>query len=378
MPRADLVLFVTSADRPFTETERAVHGAHSHLGQEGRGRAQQGRSARRRRRSTNRSHSCATGVERLLGFRPDVFPVSARLARGAGRATRTRRGTRAASSRCRHYVSRDARRARPAGAEAVRRRWASRERIARTYVMAAEEKLALLAADLAAGRLDRARSSAPIATTCSAISRYRLSKVDNILHEMSARGRRLPRHARCASAASSTCFARSCSSEEFERIVVADAPERIDRVTQDLIDWMVDQDLRLWRTVTEQVERRRGAGHRRSGRAAGRLVRVRPARAARRAWARPRAACCSATIISARRPTRVLGARRGDAGDAARSRRGRPGRGQHGHRRQCRGRRDRPVRGERPGRRRPVAAAAQASTGQGAVPGAHRGAARRG
>jgi hypothetical protein len=46
--------------------------------------------------------------------------------------------------------------------------------------------------------------------------------------------------------------------DEFARIVVADAPERLDRLTQELIDWMVDQDLRLWRAVTEQVERRRG------------------------------------------------------------------------------------------------------------------------
>src|SRR5713101_8188436 len=41
---------------------------------------------------------------------------------------------------------------------------------------------------------------------------------------------------------------------------MADAPDRIDRVTQDLIDWMVDQDLRIWRSVTEQVESRRRVG----------------------------------------------------------------------------------------------------------------------
>ena len=57
-------------------------------------------------------------------------------------------------------------------------------------------------------------------------------------------------------------------------------PSGIDRVAQELIDWMVDQDLRLWRTVTEQVERRRGASSAgRAHRAAGRLVRVRPTRA---------------------------------------------------------------------------------------------------
>src|SRR5207253_129523 len=47
--------------------------------------------------------------------------------------------------------------------------------------------------------------------------------------------------------------------EEFERVVVADTADRIDRAAQDLIDWMVDQDLRLWRAVTDQLERRRRA-----------------------------------------------------------------------------------------------------------------------
>ena len=32
MPRADLVLFVTSADHPMTESERPIPGAHPRLG----------------------------------------------------------------------------------------------------------------------------------------------------------------------------------------------------------------------------------------------------------------------------------------------------------------------------------------------------------
>ena len=41
IPRADLVLFVTSADRPFSESERAFPRAYSRVGQEGRRGAQQ-------------------------------------------------------------------------------------------------------------------------------------------------------------------------------------------------------------------------------------------------------------------------------------------------------------------------------------------------
>ena len=42
VPRADLILFVTSADRPFTESERQFIGAHPGVGQEGGSGGEQG------------------------------------------------------------------------------------------------------------------------------------------------------------------------------------------------------------------------------------------------------------------------------------------------------------------------------------------------
>ena len=118
VPRSDLVLFVTSADRPFTETERAfleqvrgwgkkvviVINKIDILEDERRGRRRSARSSPRAR-------------TRLLGFDPGIFPVSAKLAlrakqgdpppgrRAASRrssATSARRSTRprASSSSC--------------------------------------------------------------------------------------------------------------------------------------------------------------------------------------------------------------------------------------------------------------------------------------
>src|SRR5262249_20507713 len=46
---------------------------------------------------------------------------------------------------------------------------------------------------------------------------------------------------------------------EFEREVIADTPARIDRASQDLIDWMAEQDVRLWETVREQLEHRQAS-----------------------------------------------------------------------------------------------------------------------
>jgi small GTP-binding protein len=260
VPRADLVLFVTSADRPFTETERAfmerirawgkkvvvVLNKVDLLGPE---------------QVSEQMEFVRQGVERLLGFRPEVFPVSARLALTAKDSTDP--AARAAAwSESRFQILEDfvsatldergrllLKLSTPLGIA---------ERIARSYEMAAEEKLALLAGDLAlvesidvqlgVYRADMQRDFA-----------YRLGEVDNILHEMSARGAEYLdttlRFGRIVD-----LFRQRVLKQEFERIVVADAPDRIDRLTQDLIDWMVDQDLRVWRTVTEQVESRRRMG----------------------------------------------------------------------------------------------------------------------
>ena len=81
VPRSDLVLFVTSADRPFTETERAF--------------LEQVRGWGKKvvivinkidilESASDRSRRCAAFVAEnaraLLGFSPEIFPVSARLA----------------------------------------------------------------------------------------------------------------------------------------------------------------------------------------------------------------------------------------------------------------------------------------------------------
>jgi hypothetical protein len=43
----------------------------------------------------------------------------------------------------------------------------------------------------------------------------------------------------------------------FEREVVSDTEARIDATVEELIDWMVERDLRIWQDVTEYVDRQR-------------------------------------------------------------------------------------------------------------------------
>jgi hypothetical protein len=46
---------------------------------------------------------------------------------------------------------------------------------------------------------------------------------------------------------------------EFERMVVGDVPQRIERKVDELIDWLVDSDLRQWQAVTDHLAERRRA-----------------------------------------------------------------------------------------------------------------------
>src|SRR5579859_6870294 len=256
VPRADLVLFVTSADRPFTETERVfmerirawgkkvvvVLNKVDLLAPD---------------QVTEQIEFVRVGVERLLGFRPEVFPVSARLALLAKDGPDPAAWTASRFQALEDFVAATLdeqgrlvlKLSTPLGIA---------ERIARAHAMAADERLALLAGDLAliesierqlsAYRDDMRRDFA-----------FRLGEVDNIVHEMSARGvEYLDNTLRFGRIID--LFRQKILQQEFERVVVADGPERIDRLTQDVIDWMVDQDLRVWRTVTEQVETRRRVG----------------------------------------------------------------------------------------------------------------------
>jgi len=50
---------------------------------------------------------------------------------------------------------------------------------------------------------------------------------------------------------------RSRVQEAFERQVVADAPQQIERKVGELIDWMIDTDLRHWQGVTAHLAKRR-------------------------------------------------------------------------------------------------------------------------
>jgi small GTP-binding protein len=85
---------------------------------------------------------------------------------------------------------------------------------------------------------------------------FRMGDIENILFEMEKRGQvffddtfRIGRVFDLVS--------KARIQQEFERQVVADAPQRIEGKVTDLIDWMVEFDLRQWQAVTEHLAGRR-------------------------------------------------------------------------------------------------------------------------
>ena len=84
----------------------------------------------------------------------------------------------------------------------------------------------------------------------------RMADVENVLLEMERRGNHFfddtMRIGRVMD-----LLNRSRVQEAFERQVVADAPQQIERKVGELIDWMIDADLRHWQGITAHLAKRR-------------------------------------------------------------------------------------------------------------------------
>lgn len=256
VPRADLVLFITSADRPFTETERGFMTAIREWG-------------KKIAVVINKADILETPADRaaveqfvrssattLLGVEPAIFPVSSRAAlraKLAGDTALTSPET-AGFAALEQYLSttlnaRERVRLKLLNPLGVARRLAER------YLAMADADLQVLAEDVQAttdidGQLGVYRSD------MSREFRHRLSSVDNILHAFEQRGVAFfddtLRVGRVFDLLNKTRL-----KAEFERDVITDMPRQIEREVHDVIDWLVASDLRQWQAVMERIRARR-------------------------------------------------------------------------------------------------------------------------
>jgi small GTP-binding protein len=255
VPRSDMVLFVTSADRPFTESERAFLQGIRDWG-------------KKIVVVINKIDIMETpeDAERVLGFVtenakillgvvPEIFPVAARLAL---RGKMNGDGALLAQSRFEalenfivHTLDEK---------ERVRLKLLNplgvAEHLAKRYLDVTEGRLKLLQEDFAAIE-DIERQMALFKEDMQREFRFRLTDVDVVLHDFENRGiaffDETMRIARVFD-----MLNKSKMKADFERTVVADLPLLTERRVAEIIDWLVSSELRQWQAVTEHLARRRG------------------------------------------------------------------------------------------------------------------------
>jgi small GTP-binding protein len=253
VPQADLVLFVTSSDRPFTESERSFL---EHIKNWGKKIVVVINKIDLLEREADREQVIrfvTDNARDLLGAKPEVFPVSARqaLRRKLEGATAIVPGD--TFDALEHYIANTLDQK-----ERLRLKLLNPigigSRVIETSRATIKGRREVLAADLQTiedieGQLNVYRSD------LAREFEFRLAEVDNILQQFENRGMtffdetlrvgRIP-----------DLLNKARIQREFERDVVADVPQQIERQVQDLIDWMVASELRQWQAVTDHVNRR--------------------------------------------------------------------------------------------------------------------------
>lgn len=266
VPRSDLVLFVTSADRPFSESERAF--------------LQQIRDwGKKIVIVVNKIELLTTAEEQqevlefvrqnareLLGVAPALFAVSARLALEAKKSGENNKRTEESRPSSRPTLWQRSRFGPleqyildflDAG-ERVRLQLSNPIGIASALIANYQDVIgqrqALLKGDFQA--LDAIdQQLAAYQTDMRRDFRYQSDRVDNVLYEMAERGDRFfDENLRI------TRIVELVNSErlrgEFERRVLADSSRAVERHVDELIDWLIERDYRQWQAVMEFIERR--------------------------------------------------------------------------------------------------------------------------
>ena len=253
VPRSDLVLFVTSADRPFTETERVFLEQVRGWGKKVVIVINKIDIFESARDVEDVRSFVAENARALLGFSPEIFPVSARLALRAKLGEPQLWGA-GGFEALENYIATtlDApgrvhlKLLNPLGVGAS---------IVERHAGFVKDRLALLKDDFE--MLDDVEQQLEVyQQDLTRDFEFRMSDIDRILLEMERRGHEYfddtMRIGRVMD-----LLNRSRVQQGFEHQVVADAPQQIERKVGELVDWLVDADLRQWQNVTHHLADRR-------------------------------------------------------------------------------------------------------------------------
>lgn len=252
VPRADMVLFITSVDRPFTESERSFLELIRNWGKKVVVVINKVDILENEEELVQVEEFVRTNARQLFGMDPEIFPVSARLA------------LRAKLGEPQYWI--------PSRFEALE------SYIKDTLDDSSRLKLKLLN-PLGVGlhlverferitteRLDMLQEDVTRLQNVDAqldlyqqdMSRdfdFRMADLENILLEMEQRGQeyfddtiRLQHIF--------DLIHKDRIQQEFERYVVADVPQKLEKKVAELIDWMVEANFRQWQGVHDNLAER--------------------------------------------------------------------------------------------------------------------------
>jgi small GTP-binding protein len=254
IPRSDLVLFVTSADRPFTESERLFLQRIRDWGKKVTFIVNKIDILESEGETAQVVDFVTENAQATLNVTSKVFPVSARLAARAKATDDRAMWERSHFAPLELYIMDTL-----DEAERLRLKLSSPlgvgTRLAEQYLGQVGERLTAMQADFQAiedleGQLDLYRQD------MYRDFRFRLSDAENLLIDLDTRGMdffdEMLRLARVFD-----LLDQERVKTAFLRQVVADTPQKVEERVSMLIDWLVDSEARQWKAVSDHLGDRR-------------------------------------------------------------------------------------------------------------------------
>ncbi len=260
VPRSDLVLFITSADRPLTESERGYLELIRDWGKKillvvNKADLLENEESVEKVRSF-----VANGIRSMLGLTPKIFFVSSLLARKAKAANSPME--RDALLKASNFTALEEHITDLLDEEGrVRLKLESPlgvvEELSRRYGKSVEERVSLLEDDFKTAENVESQMEL-FQEDMKRDFEARMAEVENIIHSLNERGDAwFEDNIRIGNVAE--LVRRERIQERFQREVIGDTESLIDERVNEMVDWMVDRNLKQWRDIVEYVNRRRQA-----------------------------------------------------------------------------------------------------------------------
>lgn len=278
VPRSDLVLFVTSCDRAFTESERAFLERVKQFNKKVVVVLSKIDALEDPAKDLPQIISFVNDqTKRLFGFVPQTFPVSSKLALKAKTAVaaaskdsaqrtieleHSDEWTRSRFGPLESYIL-DTLNAKERGKLKLQNPLGIAEHFIKKYQVEQESRSLIIKEDVQTlGRIDNELEA--FRAELMAEYSYHEDRIDSVLYSLTERARNYLEDNLVLSNAWKLTKA-DVMKEEFEKRVVSDTPQQIDAYINDMIDWMLSKQAKQWTRVVEYASQRQQISNLMSG-----------------------------------------------------------------------------------------------------------------